>query len=456
MSSGYDSLTNSQKQQFEQQLQALGFDLEEVKKININTGNSSHPTIITEDPVKSALEPKFFVVKNVAELKQAGGVPDEIFTRHNERMADASAEPLDAHIEYPDPLEPALEPSTMERLINKSASRENLAGLIGPENWWKVRKALRAYTIGNSAKVKERGYEPLINALHFPQVAVVFAANDITVTPDQPLIINPPNPGQYTNNNPYKMIVGTLTIVDGGQIISSVPLSMNVQQMIKKNTTTLKAASGNNISSVGANGTDGRQGNSGGLGSKGSDGRQGTDGTKTCSVNPVNGTDGGTGSNGSNGSDGSNGGMPNDLNFNVDSISGEFTALVGGGIGGAGGAGGAGGKGGTGGSGANATTYCSAALGGKGGKGGNGGDGGNGGNGGDGATITIYYKSNEGASILKVTNPSQGGAAGGSGNPGDAGTPGSNGAGDLGSGNPGKTGKTGQPGLPGTVIFQKN
>jgi hypothetical protein len=220
MSTEQDRLTPEQRANHDRLLEQYGFDPAEVRQVSFNTSDTPGPTLLSADVKKSALKPRFFVINNIAELLEHGGVPDEQVT---------SGIVSDSHVTYPDDWD-----ANRNRLIAKAAHGDQLGAMLTDEERQNVRLAMRAYMMGDSSKVK--GYEDVINAAHFPQLATVMAAENITVDPGHPLIIKPPPSDHYhyTPSDPYKVIIGTLTIVQGGQIFIEVPANITVQQMVKK------------------------------------------------------------------------------------------------------------------------------------------------------------------------------------------------------------------------------
>jgi hypothetical protein len=118
----------------------------------------------------------------------------------------------DADINYPGPCTIA------------KGSREELKANMSVQQHADVQQAMTAMVMGDSAKVAD--YKEAINTLNFstPLLMAVHAAEDITITADDPLIVVPDEDGK-----PVAMIYGTVTVKKGGYIQSSVPLILTSQ-----------------------------------------------------------------------------------------------------------------------------------------------------------------------------------------------------------------------------------
>lgn len=271
----------------------------------------------------------------------------------------------------------------------------------------------------------------------FPVLA--YTATDITVTAQNPLIIN---------RNSAVTVFGKVTIKDGGFIIISVDahFSAEVLEKIPGGISPMP----NDITVQGQDGTPGDNGPSRGKAKNGDNG-----GSAECDCcggavahgasNGGNGINGDDGGNGLNGGDGFNG--PN-VRISIGSLKGNLTILQRGGNGGTGGSGGRGGDGGDGGQGGSGTT-CGAFQpdGGKGGTGGNGGNGGasaNGGNAGNGGNLIVaYVPADPNSGAIGNNSIGRGGIKGGPGTGGIGGAAGKAGAKGGSVGEPGNNGITG-------------
>lgn len=144
-------------------------------------------------------------VKDIADMKQLGGVPDYHYT--DEKLSDS-------HIDYPPPPPKAA-------LVACEAHAGDVCRLqdaLDPETLGNVARAARAYLTGNSAKVKD--WEPVINAMQFPVSGTVINAGDVVVSPGNPLRIDGPGPVAYNAKS--------ITVEPGGQILVSTEVTFNV------------------------------------------------------------------------------------------------------------------------------------------------------------------------------------------------------------------------------------
>jgi hypothetical protein len=251
-------------------------------------------------------------------------------------------------------------------------------------------------------------------ALEDAEKGHAFAAENIVVSPNRPLII--------TGSSPVNLVFASMTIEPGGRVFVECPANLQI------GTLQVESPAGENAQDTGFwfVGINGAQGGSGSQGQAGAPG--------------AGSSPGAAGGPGGSGSMGAAGGNAPPGTIYIDRVSGIVQITVRGGTGGAGGAGGSGGTGGKGGP-----------QGGAGGSGGQGGNGGTGGNGGNGSTVVVSYGTLEpGAEFVTNTSPAPGGA-GGMGGPGGIGgdgtPPGQNGP-------VGSPGQPGQSGMPGTVVIK--
>lgn len=144
-------------------------------------------------------------VKDIAEMKYLGGVPDYHYTQ--EKLGDS-------HIDYPPP-----PPKAALAAVQAHAGDVcKLQDALDPDTLAMVPRASRAYLTGNSHKVKD--WEPIINALAFPQDGTVVNAGDVVVAAGNPLVINGPGPVAYNANS--------ITVEPGGQILVNTEVTFNV------------------------------------------------------------------------------------------------------------------------------------------------------------------------------------------------------------------------------------
>lgn len=440
----YPLLTPEEQSGFEQSLAKFGLSRAKMQHEEpLITGSMPGPIILSTDIRESTIAPHFIKINDVAEYKRLGGVPDQEY-----ELGRYS----DAFIEYPEPWS-----DEQQRDLMKHNNVCDLEILLADEGRTRVEQAFRAYVRGNTNKVKQ--YEPLINTLHFPMVAAVFAGDSIVITAKQPLIVKSPD------GRPVVLVFATVTIEPGGQIISEATMRLEAQIMRTVGNTTIRRAGAGSLRAESngtdpivvncSNGANAKDGTAGGRGANGRDGTPGVCGGKNndvCVTQATNGDNGGVGGTGGDSSDGGNAPAAYDQTFQVNSLSGLFQISVLGGKGGDGGNGGDGGTGGNGGKGGTATSCCTAGLDGKGGKGGKGGNGGNGGKGANGPTILIEYRTLGDFSYQFTSDSGQGGRGGAGGKGGLPGT----GRGDDGSGEKGTNGKVGPSSTqPGQVIMRQ-
>ncbi len=377
--------------------------------------------ILSHDPERSHIPPKFVTITDVDMMKNLCGVADE--------TAKATG------VIHPIP------PAVHEVGYSVSSPTD-------PH----VCQAMSAYIHGNSELVSS--WKPTLNRLRFPIQAAVFTGGSITIDPGHPLRL------EGTEAKPFAGLFNVVTIDNGGQIITKGPGTVSVDEMkmalpIQDNNVLLSV--GDNVTTLVALGGDGGNGGDGGDGANAKGGSTGAAATSkdksSCNLAGAGGP-GGDGTDATKGGDGGDGGNALPVTYNVTTMNGNYLVGSVGGNGGDGGIGGKGGDGGDGGPGGAAYTghtdsTCAAGAQGKGGNGGKAGDGGKGGNGGNGDKVYINYTS--GAPIINMTTQKANGGNGGGikGTGGQAGTGNPNGTGG-GSGTPG-TGGTG--GNPGSVII---
>ncbi|AKH64304.1 MULTISPECIES: collagen-like protein [Photorhabdus] len=323
--------------------------------------------IFSNDPKTATVPPAFFTVQTIQELKKLGGVPD----------SEYGPGKMEPHHPLPEPFSAA-------RLANVTGNHIDLC------------KAFRAYIYGDSALVKD--YEEILNAKRFPMKVALYSGESITVTADNPLIVE----DKDGYGEPVALVYDQIIIEPGGQIICHTNSSINANSVIGNGSDGKES-----IINKGNKGVDGLEGASGNNGADGSDGSEGVGHKNGCYFDGTPGTDGTSGSLGASGGDGSPGGNVNDLTMNAQSLIGLVRVAAIGGNGGNGGRGGAGGRGGHGGNGGTVRTsgdyqWCIPGCGGSGGQGGNGGNGGNGGKGGDSGNIYISFS--DGNPILDVAS----------------------------------------------------
>jgi len=161
------------------------------------------PIILSSDPLESTIPPKAVAVASIADFRNKVYFDD----------------PDDAHVDYPGAPAPKL-----LSLVKSAKSRRELKEEFTQDDIINLRKAATAYLLGKPEKVKD--YEALINAFYFPGKIAVFTAGDITITKDNPLIIN--------SGDPPVLNFKTMTIKPGGYIAVHEDSTINTQQFIKE------------------------------------------------------------------------------------------------------------------------------------------------------------------------------------------------------------------------------
>ena len=428
-----ETLTPRQRKTHESRLKELGIDPHEAET-RLDAGRCRQGGVLSSDPKKSSLLPRLHVAARIRDFLQ---------------LLDASsADSEDSSILDTPPLEL---PESMLR-IRSAAERERLRRRLGNPF---IKQAGRLFVRSwHSGRPLPPIWEKLIEALFFPLVATVFAAEEIVVSPGNDHTIDPD--GDYTPEDPYILVIGTLIYRGGGQVIVKAPTDLTVQKVIIEPAEEGVKTEPNFEAS-------GRPGAPGKNGERGIPGPMGIPGRKRDGIGCSGGRPGGPGGRGSNGSGGTNGKRGHDggyLIVTADTIEGPtFWVRAVGGRGGDGGIGGAGGEGGRGGRGAPRTAICEGTRPGDGGPGTRGQNGGNAGDGGDGGLITVRYRNvTPGTQLL---GEAEGGVAGAPGAPGaggkggPAGTGGTGGARRGADADDGEKGEEGSAGQAGTVVFEK-
>lgn len=421
MSKAFATLTPEQKKNFENRLQELGLDRSHVVK-EIRTGATQGPTYFSSHPdFPSAIPPQILFIPTLAKLRQLAGVPDERYLNNQ----------MEGH--------PAIPPEWPQEKNNLSVEE------LTPEENRNIHKAFIVHIYGHSDKAKS--YEKIIEKIYFPFKAAAFAAEDVVVDADHPLVLK--DPAIACN-------FGVVTIKPGGQIRYEGDVEMTVQRMVKEEATIMEI---NTDQSTFIN--RGRSGQPGGSGQNmgdydptqadsGTNARDTSDG-KHCRRHATDGQNGQQGYTGGPGDPGDNGKPSGKINLVIAEMIGHYDVETIGGDGGDGGNGGNGGRGQAGGAGGKKSKHCSAGHQGAGGKGGTGGTGGNGGDGGDAGDIYITYTLGEPTFDIVSANGGAGGqwGAGGKGGPGGDGDP------PGGTGDDGVSGKSGQNGGTGNIYISQ-
>lgn len=190
------ALSEDQGQRFNERLRQLGMNPGQVVDV-LRTGDREGPTVLSHRAEESAVPPVWLQVDNVDTLKQLAGIPDEDY--ENERIPH-----------HHEDLPPWPQEKNEHRPEDLSAQENE-----------QVRKALIVHVYGHSPRVES--YRTVVNNHYLPLNAAVFAAEDVVVDPDHPLVLK-------ANNGGYNF--GTVTIKPGGQIICEGDTRMTCQLMV--------------------------------------------------------------------------------------------------------------------------------------------------------------------------------------------------------------------------------
>jgi hypothetical protein len=204
------TLTSTEAQILEARLKLYGRTLADLEGKSHNTGllarNEAGRAVHFGHPDGGADVPgEVRVVKDIAEMKRLGGVPDYHYTK--EKLGDS-------HIDYPPPPPQA----ALAAAKQHAGDVCRLQDALDPTTLADVERASKAYLTGNSERVK--AWEPIINALAYPLQGTVIDAGDVVVTPGNPLVINGPGPVAYNAKS--------ITVEPGGQILVNTEVTFNV------------------------------------------------------------------------------------------------------------------------------------------------------------------------------------------------------------------------------------
>lgn len=178
------------------QLRLRGLDASRVIGVHLDTAAYDGKIQINADLASSHLVAYYHTVYNVAEMKKIGGVPDSM----------VRAREIDAII-YPE--EPRFD---LDKLVNRYNNPRSLGLLLGREGTAMVKQAAVAYLSGDSQRVIDLGYEPIINALFFPMVVTSVAADTITVQNGQTCQLG------ATGDPPQNLTVSDVTMYGTGSL----------------------------------------------------------------------------------------------------------------------------------------------------------------------------------------------------------------------------------------------
>lgn len=398
-----------------QKLQSLGLDATVIHSETIHTGAAPGAAYLSAHPdFPSMMPPRMVTVQNVDELKELGGIPDDLYKNGLMRVHH----------------EPLAEWNQARNALEKSS--------LSVKETDDLCHAFKTYMFGNSKTVQS--YKDAINRHYFPMQIALFAGEDIVVDPEHPLIV------ESQGDTPVVVSFNKITVKRGGLIQNNALATWEVTQMVLEDQVNPVYNFINLGTDGGAGGTPAPQGKAA-VGDKGSNA---VEGDKCCKTQAGQGGKGRKGDDGKPGVTGENGGNTKEVIARIKVVDGPLVALSVGGNGGEGGKGGKAGTGGDGGPGGNGTSHCSAGAQGPGGDGGDGGPGGKGGDGGNGASVYIYYETLGPGGSISLGDPTghgKGARGGDGGEYGSAGTGNPNGA----DGKGGDGGAAGRAGGLGTI-----
>ena len=203
----FQDLSEEQHDRFNARLETLGIDPSSIPE-NVTTPSGGlqvgHPGVNSSFPPARVAE-----IANLQELLAIGGNSDESYRNRTSS---------DSFVRYPQPASAMTLPS----LASCNNDVCQLKDSLSLEQHQEISKALHAAVMGDSSKVED--YHEHINAIHFPMQVALYAAQNITITPDNPLIINNPD------NQPTSLVFGTVTVEPGGYIEAKTPLELHSQQ----------------------------------------------------------------------------------------------------------------------------------------------------------------------------------------------------------------------------------
>lgn len=199
MGKAFEALTAEQKENFEKRLRQLGLDRSRVV-LELKTGATPGPSYLSSSRnVASDIEPVMLTIKTLSELKKLGGVSDEEYLNGS----------IEEHHKIPPP---------WPQEKNDLKPHE-----LTPEENRNIRQAFVVQMYGNSKRVGS--YEKVIENHHLPITVAAYNAEDVTVDPEHPLILEGPT---------HVCNFGVVTIKKGGQIICRGDVEMTVQKMVKE------------------------------------------------------------------------------------------------------------------------------------------------------------------------------------------------------------------------------
>lgn len=194
--SGFHDLDKAQQAEFLERLRAHGLDPKQVIGVHLRSSALGGTIRVNASIDDSHVLAHFRTLYDASELKRWSKITDEAVSA---READ--------NTEYPDEFG-----QDAARLVDRYSDRRGLNMLLGEKGQADVRKALRAYVGGDSRRVTELGWVPLINRLHFPMRVTVAAADSIVVDNGHTCCF-----GQ-TGDPPSSTVVSSITMFGTGSL----------------------------------------------------------------------------------------------------------------------------------------------------------------------------------------------------------------------------------------------
>lgn len=162
---GFYDLDKEKQEEFLHALHLRGLDPRRVIGVHLDSERCGGEIRINSRLSSSHVITYFRTMYSVAQLKALGGTPDAAVALRDPDLT-----------EYPP--EPSFD---VARVVGRYSDPRGLGLLLGAEGRANVKQAMRAYLSGDSRRVISLGYEPIINALHFPMRVTTSAVESITV-----------------------------------------------------------------------------------------------------------------------------------------------------------------------------------------------------------------------------------------------------------------------------------
>jgi hypothetical protein len=192
-------LNEAQKGRYRERRTQLGCPVGHDEEGGRHPRSHQGPLRLSSHARESSILPHFIEVHDLEELKDLVGVQDARFT------TAAPEAPWTPREEWP-----------AGREVSNFAS-------ITPAEARRIANAGRAYVLGPSRRAAS--YRKTFERLHMPFVLIAFSLPDVIVTPEHPLIL--------TGEHPVVANFGTVTIVDGGQILVQTEANITIQVLRK-------------------------------------------------------------------------------------------------------------------------------------------------------------------------------------------------------------------------------